>query len=441
MPAPAKSRPSITYFVHRVLVRRLLTTGIVLALLLGALVALVRTNLLGDAVVEDARNSAALLAYFAEQSMATQGLDPGAALAQALERFQALPRSTRRGRYLSVLFYDAAGRPVLERQVDEAAAAAIRALPRQFPANDAAPWDVLKVGDVHLIRIVSPLLGGDGKPVAYVDAAFSPSDESRTMVRGGTIAATVFAVALVLVTTLLLYPVVLKLTRRVITSYEALLESNLETLSVLGSAIAKRDSDTNSHNFRVTIAAVRLGEALELDDAQMRSLIKGAFLHDVGKIGVRDAVLLKPGKLGDEEFAIMRTHVDHGLDIVGRCEWLRDAADTVGAHHEKFDGSGYPQRLAGGEIPINARIFAVVDVFDALTSKRPYKEPFPLERALGILREGAGSHFDPEIVAAFVDIAPGLHAHFSAWNDEALENELKAAVGQYFTARLDRLLY
>jgi HD-GYP domain-containing protein (c-di-GMP phosphodiesterase class II) len=446
--SPARSspaRPSINHFVHRVLVRRLVLTGILVAALTGALVFIVRVNMLGGEVVEDARNNAALLAYFAAEDMRAGKLDYGAALAQGIKRFQALPRSQRQGQYASALLYDGTGKILHEQSrpdaVATAAAAAIRAMPRRFPAADAAPWELLAVNDTRVLRITSPLLAGEGTIAAYVDGAFTLSEEGRDMVRAGTLAAAGSAVALVLITTLLLYPVVLKLTRRVVASYEALLDSNLETLSVLGSAIAKRDSDTNTHNFRVTIASVRLGEALGLDDDRMRSLIKGAFLHDVGKIGVRDAVLLKPGKLGDEEFAIMRTHVDHGLDIVGRCEWLSDAADTVGAHHEKFDGTGYPRRLAGANIPLNARIFAVIDVFDALTSKRPYKEPFPLERALDILREGAGSHFDPEIVAAFVAIAPALHGRFGAWGEEELQAEVKTIVATYFTARLDRLLY
>jgi len=105
----------------------------------------------------------------------------------------------------------------------------------------------------------------------------------------------------------------------------------------------------------------------------------------------------------------MQQHVHHGLDIVGRSRWLEDAATVVGHHHEKYDGSGYHDALAGEAIPLNARIFAVADVFDALTSRRPYKEPFALDKALEILREGRGTHFDPAVLDAFTRIAADLH--------------------------------
>src|SRR5690606_25377678 len=107
----------------------------------------------------------------------------------------------------------------------------------------------------------------------------------------------------------------------------------------------------------------------------MHALIKGALLHDVGKIGVSDGILLKPGRLTDDEFKEMRRHVEYGYDIVGPVRWLSDACDVVRHHHEKYDGSGYDGKLSNGQIPLAARIFAIADVFDALTSRRPYKEP------------------------------------------------------------------
>ena len=130
------------------------------------------------------------------------------------------------------------------------------------------------------------------------------------------------------------------------------------------------------------------------------------FLHDVGKIGVRDSILLKPGRLDKDEYEIMKTHVRHGLDIVKRSAWLKDATDVVGYHHEKFNGEGYFENLAGEKIPIAARIFAIADVFDALTSERPYKKAFSLEQAISILKEGKETHFDPQLLDVFIDIAP-----------------------------------
>lgn len=211
-----------------------------------------------------------------------------------------------------------------------------------------------------------------------------------------------------------------------------LLAANLTTLELLGAAVAKRDSDTGAHNFRVAIYAVRLAEAAGLDKAAIRGLIKGAFLHDVGKIAIPDHILLKPGKLDTDEFTIMKTHVQHGVDIVARAPWLEDAVDVVRCHHEKFNGSGYPAGTVGTAIPVNARIFAIADVFDALTSRRPYKEPMSVEKSLSIIDESSGSHFDPELVALFRPMAPALYADLGSQEEEALVALMRRMVEAYF---------
>lgn len=218
----------------------------------------------------------------------------------------------------------------------------------------------------------------------------------------------------------------------VLKTAQDLLRANIDTLKVLGSAIAKRDSDTNAHNFRVTVYAVRIAEAMGLSDGAIRSLIKGSFLHDVGKIAIPDAILLKPAKLDDAEYAEMRTHVIHGLDIIAASGWLEDAANVVGGHHEKVDGSGYPQGRAGDSIPLGARIFAVADVFDALTSERPYKKPMTVERTLAILEEGRGSHFDGEVLNAFRGIVGGIHSEVAPLSDSELEHLADAIIRRHF---------
>jgi response regulator RpfG family c-di-GMP phosphodiesterase len=134
-------------------------------------------------------------------------------------------------------------------------------------------------------------------------------------------------------------------------------------------------------------------------------VVLGAFLHDVGKIGIPDRILLKPGGLTPEETTIMRTHVELGADIVNHSNWLRRSRDIVLGHHERFDGRGFPRGSSGGDIPLGARLFAVVDVFDALTSRRPYKEPFPYDESMRRLRAESGSHFDPVVLEAFEKIA------------------------------------
>jgi HD-GYP domain-containing protein (c-di-GMP phosphodiesterase class II) len=155
-------------------------------------------------------------------------------------------------------------------------------------------------------------------------------------------------------------------------------------------------------------------------------------LHDVGKIGIPDAILLKPGKHTPEEMQIMRTHVEHGEQIVKGAGWLPSVAAVVAAHHEKWDGQGYPRGLQGDAIPLEARIFAIVDVFDALCSKRPYKEPFSYEQAIAILREGAGSHFDPDLLAQFLDIASSVYNTISSMNEEQIHALLRETMTRHF---------
>ncbi len=212
-----------------------------------------------------------------------------------------------------------------------------------------------------------------------------------------------------------------------------LLNANIGMLEVLGSAIAKRDSDTSAHNYRVTIYSIHIGQALGLPDKSLRSLIKGAFLHDIGKIAISDAILLKPGGLDDREYEIIKTHVLHGSEIIKAYSWLSDAHEVVLHHHEKFNGNGYPDGLRSDQIPLNARIFAVADVFDALTSKRPYKEPYPLDYALKMMRNDVGSHFDPEIFDLFSNDAQTLHETVAGFSDIELENSLHTIMQDYFS--------
>jgi HD-GYP domain-containing protein (c-di-GMP phosphodiesterase class II) len=242
------------------------------------------------------------------------------------------------------------------------------------------------------------------------------------------------AILIVLATSGLLYPVILHLVRKLTVFSRDLLDANLEALSLLASTIAKRDSDTDVHNFRVTLYSVRLAEALQLPNSVIQTLIKGAFLHDVGKIGIRDTILLKPGGLDAEEFSLMKDHVQHGMDIISSSIWLSDAAQVVGSHHEKFDGSGYPQGTTGETIPLLARIFAIADVFDALTSKRPYKEPLSCEASIAVLQQGRCSHFDPIILDAFMVIAQDLYRTYAGRDDPGLRDELRAVITTYFSS-------
>jgi putative nucleotidyltransferase with HDIG domain len=169
-------------------------------------------------------------------------------------------------------------------------------------------------------------------------------------------------------------------------------------------ALDARDHDTEWHSKRVEDMAVKLGIQMGLIGKDLQVLKHGALLHDIGKIGVRDQILLKPGPLDDIEWQEMRQHPQKGAEIIQEIPALRDALPVVAFHQERWDGSGYPMRLRGTEIPLLARIFAVVDVYDALTSHRPYRTAMPTEEALDYLITQAGVHFDPEVVARFTQM-------------------------------------
>jgi HD-GYP domain-containing protein (c-di-GMP phosphodiesterase class II) len=175
-----------------------------------------------------------------------------------------------------------------------------------------------------------------------------------------------------------------------------------------------------------------LAEAVGLRRSLIRGLIKGAFLHDAGKIGISDKVLLKPGKLTQKEFKMMEQHVIHGIDIVEGSEWLKDAIDVVKFHHEKFNGEGYPYGLKGETIPIIARIFTIADVFDALTSMRPYKEAMSFEDAMAVLEDGRGAQFDPTLLDTFTTIVKSLYETIASCSDETLREKQEHITRKYF---------
>jgi len=181
-------------------------------------------------------------------------------------------------------------------------------------------------------------------------------------------------------------------------------ESYTSTLQALSRALDTRDDDTEGHSQRVTYYALRLGDELNVDPETRVRLEYGGLLHDIGKIGIPDSILRKPGPLTREEMRIMRTHCELGVEIVRGIPHLEGAQDVIHYHHERFDGGGYPVGLAGEQIPLVARIFAAVDTLDAMTSDRPYRRACSFPEALVEIQRCAGAQFDPQVVAALVSI-------------------------------------
>ncbi len=176
------------------------------------------------------------------------------------------------------------------------------------------------------------------------------------------------------------------------------------TLEALGSAIDSRDVGTHDHSRRVRGYSLAMARALGLGEAELTDIEHGVLLHDIGKIGIPDAILLKPGPLTPGEWQVMRTHPEIGRRLVERIPFLRGAVPIVYHHHERWDGTGYPLGLAGPAIPLGARIFAVADAFDAMTVDRPYSRAISVEEARERIRAAAGSHFDPAVADTFLSI-------------------------------------
>ena len=199
---------------------------------------------------------------------------------------------------------------------------------------------------------------------------------------------------------------VAKRTKQLKDANEKLKRASLDTIYRLSRAAEYKDEDTSVHLQRISNYAATIARASGMDSEKAEALLYASPMHDIGKLGIPDRILLKPGKLTAEEWNIMKQHTVFGSQILENSDsdFISLGKIIALTHHEKWDGSGYPQGLKGKEIPIEGRITAIADVFDAVTSKRPYKEAFPETEAFQIIEEGKGDHFDPELVGAFFQV-------------------------------------
>lgn len=409
-----------------------------------ALVAIAVGSVAGIAALQKARRDVdgAILSLARDQSRSLAPhvaflaeADPGRREAlRAAAAAHVLEEHVRDGRVASVEVYDARRRLVLE-----ATAPASQPLHEAVEASAHEAWlggapssRRVDLPGGSFLQVFAPITDDRGRTLAYFDGIYELDPKTLAWLDHAVVELVLAVVGAVFVTAIVLYPVILRLQESVLDVSGALAHANMAILAALGSAVAKRDRDTNAHNYRVTIYAIRLAVAVGLTREQVRALVKGAFLHDVGKIAVDDAILKKPGPLTAEEKRAMQAHVAHGVEIVGGSAWLEDAADVVRYHHEKVDGTGYPVGLKGDDIPVVARVFAIVDVFDALTSRRPYKAPVSLDAALGILAHGRGSSFDPGLLDAFLALAPDLHRRFCDRPEPELAQALDVLLLEYF---------
>jgi HD-GYP domain-containing protein (c-di-GMP phosphodiesterase class II) len=192
---------------------------------------------------------------------------------------------------------------------------------------------------------------------------------------------------------------------------QQLRRSYMATVRALSNAVEARDAYTGKHAERVTAYGIEIARALGIRSAELAELEFGFLLHDIGKLAIADAILFKPGPLTDEERALMARHPLAGAEIVGGIEFLAQAAAVIRSHHERWDGLGYPDGLAGAEIPLAARVFSVADVLDALTTDRPYRPASSLAVTREMISTQAGRQFDPQVVAAFNTIPDRTFVH------------------------------
>jgi HD-GYP domain-containing protein (c-di-GMP phosphodiesterase class II) len=420
---------SMSRFIHRKILIRLFLGWLFLSVVIGGAVLWLEVNHIQQFVHELAFRESST--FSGESAHNLERLD-SAAQQHLIELAQQLVNQ----HFLVVELYDRNKQLRLEavRRGQEDAEHGIDRYRHKFPQQGEFSHKFHVIRGELLLVILVPLKGAQDSLTGYFEGLYQVDRETLDSIKNDLLRTLLFVTLGITFTTLLMYPIVLTLNRGLIKLSGDLLKGNLELMNVLGCAIAERDSDTNTHNYRVTFYALRLGEAIGLSRENIHDLIAGAFLHDVGKIGICDPILLKPGKLTPEEFEVMKTHVSLGVDILSKSSWLSGARDVVEFHHEKYDGTGYPQGLKAEAIPLNARIFAIVDVFDALTSKRTYKESWTVIDAIAALERGSGSHFDPQLVSVFATIVFRLHEEMSGLEEHRIEAMLQHLIAPYFLA-------
>lgn len=435
--------PRLARLIQVALATHLLIVGTFLALLIGGVTYYLRSNEIAENVLAVVSEESEVLRARTQQVAKERSIALPEAARAVIVEMQPAFLANQTGTFVTIEICSQDGvATLLWKAPGHLFSAKDRCIPQGSESTGISgkfSHQVLRLEGQVYVLTRSSVSAAPGRNEPEVLTTFLLSDSARKKLQRTARDAALLSVLIVCLATAAIYPAVLLLVRRVGKLAEHLMHSNLEMMQVLGAAIAQRDGDTDEHNYRVTLYSVRLAEALNLGRADMRCLVKGAFLHDVGKIGIPDRILRKPGPLSDDEMQTMRSHVPLGLDIIFRSDWLAEAAAVVGCHHERVDGGGYPNGISGEEIPLLARIFAIADVFDALCSARPYKQALPLETALSIMRRESGGHFDQRLFNSFEGIAGELYARYANRPADGLRVELNTILVHAFSDRISRL--
>lgn len=332
-----------------------------------------------------------------------------------------------------VEIYDLAGSKLAEAATPDGESIEDELPPHSPPHIETPVYESITLKDGRWVLRVTVPLKSEGKSAqGYFEGERIVPPWQKDQILSDAFTTALMVVLASLICGAVVYPVVVRLSLDNERKAREVLEAHLSMMEALGQAIAKRDSDTGAHNYRVAWMSAYLGEKAGLDSSQLQTLIAGSFLHDVGKIGTPDGILLKPGRLDAEEMEIMRQHVVMGEEILSGAHWLEGARSVVSGHHERWDGSGYPRRLAEEMIPVQARVFAIADVFDALRSERPYKPPLDLAVALTEMKKGRGSHFDPTLFDLFMAEAAHINKTICNASEETAKNLMNQMVHKYF---------
>lgn len=284
-------------------------------------------------------------------------------------------------------------------------------------------------------KVAIPVFDSDEDLTGYITGIYLVSlKESQAIINRFAVSYIICSAAITLCA-LFCYLGFLFLNNHLIRSIGELNRTTIFLVRKLGSALAKSTNQEEGNSSRVLIYAMKLAEKIQLPLDQRRTLIQGVFLHDLGMLPISPATLQKEGELSTEEIKQVDQHPREGAELIKKFRWLKNAEKVIRYHHEKYDGTGYPDGVRHEKIPMVARVFAIADTFDALTTPRPYREPLPLEESLAVLEQETGLQFDPVLLSAFLEIAPHLYETTASKSPRELEKEVDKLLKRYLRYR------
>jgi len=418
--------------IHRALIFRLAITTLLLALILGTVVVVFEFDGIYDRVTERSFSAAEHLRWLIIEHLGPHGFTDKSKIKEQIQKLANESTRSPEGSFVFTRILDLDFNEVVMlsnnkyHNIKSVVAYGEKNLDRLSLVYHGYWRKMQLIGDDTVIYLGTELKNSANVRVGYIDGIYVVAPSFIAKAKWSAVITGLSVIGIVFLTTLLLYPVIVRLFRRVCALSSRLLEANMEILNTLGNVISKQDPQSEIHNYRVAIYAVRTAEVLELDQDVIRVLIKGAFLHDVRKLDIADNILLKSGKLTAAEFDAMKKHVAYGADVIAKSSRFAEAIPINNQQHDKH-------KITDVMIQKITRIFALVDVFDVLTANRPYKRAIGFEDAIEILEASKGSYFDQDILEAFFSIAHSLYDEYASCDDEKIREDICKIISTYFT--------